>query len=63
MTGSGSHGPIEQIWRAALTLLLAAIATYVAWTLLQSVIGPLIIIVALVVILRLAVGWRSRNDW
>jgi hypothetical protein len=51
----------EHPWRAALTLLLSAVAMHVAWSLVQPLLGPLAMVVVLVGVVRLAAGWRHRN--
>lgn len=58
---SGSF--IDQLWRSALTVLFTMAVIFMAWQLMQHLIVPLIVIVVLLGIIRLAFGWRSHNDW
>ena len=49
--------------KAAWTLLLATIAMFIAWQLLKQLVVPLIVIVALVGVFRLALGMYRRDGW
>lgn len=49
--------------KAALTLLIAAFVAYVAWWLLRQLIDPIVVVLALVVIYRLALGGVRRRGW
>jgi hypothetical protein len=49
--------------RAAWTLVLAAVLTYVAWQLLKRVLGVLLVVLALIVVYRIALGVFRRNQW
>ena len=54
----------DQLWRAALTLLVTAGAVYVAWHLLVPVLPALLVFAALLLVLRLAIGgFGGRSDW
>ena len=57
-----------QSWASALsksawTLLVAAIVVFVAWQLLKQLVVPLVVLVALVGIIRLALGAFRRDSW
>jgi type IV secretory pathway VirB2 component (pilin) len=56
-----SRGLSDHLWRAALTLLLSAVAMHVAWSLVRPLLGPLAVVVVLVGVVRLAAGWWHRN--
>lgn len=49
--------------KAAWTLVLAAGLTFVAWELLKRVLGPLLIVLALIVVYRIALGVFRKNQW
>lgn len=49
--------------KAAWSLLLAAVAVFIAWQLLKQLVVPLIVIVALVGVFRLALGMYRRDGW
>lgn len=51
------------VTKAAWTLLLVAVVAFVAWQLLRQLLVPLVVLVALVFILRLAVGVVRRSRW
>ena len=51
------------ISKAAWTLLLAAIAVFIAWQLLEQLVVPLVVIVALITIFRIALGNFRREGW
>jgi hypothetical protein len=63
MNDMGPSGLSDQLWRSSLTVLFTVAVIYVSWQLLQRLLGPLILIVVLLGILRLATGWRGRNRW
>ena len=63
MKDYGPSSLTEQLWRSALTVLFAIVVIYIAWQLIQSLLGPLIMVVVVLGIIRLAVGWRSRSGW
>jgi hypothetical protein len=49
--------------RAAWTVLFVAIAAYVSWHLLRVVVGPLIVVLLLVGIIRFAIVGRRNDHW
>lgn len=49
--------------KAAWTLLLTAVAVFIAWQLLKALLVPLIVVLALVGVMKLAVGVRNRDGW
>ena len=49
--------------KAAWTLLLAVIVAFVAWQLLKQLVVPLVILLALVGITRVALGAFRRDTW
>lgn len=54
----------DQLWRAVLTVLAAAVGVHLAWRLLSAVWPGLVMIVALLLVLRLAwARFHSRSDW
>lgn len=53
----------NSVSKAAGTLLLAAIAAFVAWQLLRPLLPVLAVVVALVAIYRFAVGGSRRGGW
>ncbi len=63
MSGQSPQSVSDAVVRAASTLLLAAIAVFVTWQLLEQFIVPLVIVVALVGIVRLALGMSRRDGW
>lgn len=52
----------DQLTRATLTLVVAAIGLRLAWHLLSTIFVPLLIVGALLLILRLAVGAVAGRD-
>jgi CHASE2 domain-containing sensor protein len=57
-----------QSWTSALsksawTLLVAAIVVFVAWQLLKQLVVPLVVFLALVGVIRLALGAFRRDSW
>lgn len=63
MSSRDPSGLTDELWRASLTVLMAAVAVFIAWQLIEQFIGPLIVIVMLLGIIRLAFGVRSRRGW
>ncbi len=64
MNTPSPSGWTDQLWRAVVTLLVAAVAVYVAWRLFSAVMPMLIVIVVLLAILRLAIGgYQRRSGW
>lgn len=54
----------DQLWRATITLLAAAIGLYIAWQLISSLIVPLVIVAVLLFVLRIVFGVvGGRNQW
>ncbi len=51
-----------QIWRSGLTLLFTMVVLFIAWELASRLLGPLIIMLMLLGIIRLAFGFR-RSRW
>ena len=49
--------------KAAVTLLIAAFIAYAAWWLLRQLLVPIVVVVALVGIYRLAFGGVRRRGW
>jgi hypothetical protein len=49
--------------KAAWTLVVAAVLAFVAWELLKRVLGALLIILALIVIYRIALGVFRKDQW
>jgi hypothetical protein len=54
---------MNTVTRAAWTLLLVAGVAFVVWRLLVPLLPALVIGLALVGILRLAVGWFRHDGW
>ena len=65
MTGApGSGGNWTGTFaRAAWTVLFVAIAVYVAWQLLRVIVVPLIVLLILLGIIRIAIGGRRSDRW
>ena len=63
----GDFGPerfTDQLWRALLTILVTIGGLYIAWTLARQLLGPMLVVAALLGVLRLAMGgYRSRRGW
>jgi CHASE2 domain-containing sensor protein len=49
--------------KAAWTLVVAAVLVFVAWKLLERVLGPLLVVLALIGIYRIALGVFRRDQW
>jgi CHASE2 domain-containing sensor protein len=49
--------------KSAWTLLVAAIVLFVAWQLLKQLVVPLVVFLALVGIIRIALGVFRRDGW
>jgi 4-hydroxybenzoate polyprenyltransferase len=49
--------------KAAITLLLAAVAAFVAWQLLKVVLPALLVILVIVVVYRIGIGGHRRSGW
>jgi hypothetical protein len=49
--------------KAAWTLVLAAGLTFVAWELLKRVFGPLLIVLAVLTVYRIALGVFRKDQW
>ena len=49
--------------KAAWTLVLAAGLTFVAWELLKRVLGPLLIVLAVLTVYRIALGVFRKDQW
>lgn len=63
-TPQGGRGSwTSAISRAAWTLLLVAAIVWIAWQLLQQLLVPLLTILALVMVYRLALGLFRRDQW
>lgn len=58
-----TSGWTKAVVKAAVTLLIAAFVAYTAWWLLRQLIVPIIVVIALVGIYRLAVGGSRRRGW
>ena len=56
MSGDSSTSLVDRLWRAALLLLATTVALYIAWHLLWPLLPFLVVAVALVGVIRLAVG-------
>lgn len=56
-------GLTDELWRASLSVLFTIVVIAIAWQLIQQFIGPLIIIVMLLGIIRMAFGFRARRGW
>ncbi len=54
---------LDRLQKTSFELLLAVVALVVAWRLLRQLLVPLVLIVMLVCIVRLAVGWSRRDGW
>ncbi len=54
---------MNSVRQAARTLLFVAVAAFVAWQLLRQLLVPLVVIVMLFAIIRVAVGWSRRDGW
>ncbi len=64
MNTPGSGGSwSSSLMRAAWTVLFVAIVAYVAWQLLRVVVGPLIVVLVLVGIIRFAIVGRRGDHW
>lgn len=54
----------DQLWRAVLTVLAAAVGVYIAWKLLSVALPFLVVIIGLLFVLKIAlVGFQRRSDW
>ena len=63
MSGDPAAPWTTAISRAAWTLLLAVLCLFVTWQLLRQLLVPLVLIVVLIGIIRLAVSWSRRDGW
>ncbi len=54
-------GVVDELWRSALSVLSSMVVIFIAWKLIQSFIGPLLILVIVLGIIRLAFGFRARR--
>lgn len=54
---------LDRLQKSSFELLLAVVALVIAWQLLRQLLVPLVVIVVLVAIIRLAVGWSRRGGW
>lgn len=63
MSGPPSPQWTSTVVKAAWTLLFVGVVAFVVWRLLEPLLPFLLVIVALVALLRLAVGWFSRDSW
>lgn len=52
----------DQLQRATITLLAAAVGLYIAWQLISTILPVLIILSVLMLIIRLALGLGRRGD-
>ena len=58
------HGPsswTDQLFKSGLTLLLTMVVLYITWELASRLLGPLIVILVLLAIIRMAFGFRWRR--
>ena len=62
MTNQAS-GWTNTVMKAAMTLLVVALVAYAAWWLLRQLLVPIVIVLALVGIFRLASGGFRRRGW
>jgi hypothetical protein len=58
-----TSGWTKTVTKAALTLLIAAFVAYAAWWLLRQLIVPIVAVLALVGIYRLAFSGVGRRGW
>lgn len=58
-----ASGWTNAVTKAAVTLLVAAAVAYTAWWLLRQLLVPIVIVLALVGIFRLASGGFRRHGW
>jgi hypothetical protein len=63
LNNGNTQGWTTAVSKAAMTLLLAAVVVFIAWTIFKIVLVPLVIIVALIGIIRMAVLGRHHTDW
>lgn len=54
---------LDRLQKGSFALLVAVIALVIAWQLLRQLLVPLVVIVVLVGVIRLAVGWSRRDSW
>lgn len=62
-TPQGGGSWTSAISRAAWTLLLVAVIVWISWQLLQQLMVPLLTILALVAVYRIALGLFRRDPW
>jgi hypothetical protein len=63
MSSPGPRNVTDQLSRSALTVLFTVVVIHVSWQLIQPLLGPLILIIAVLGVVRLAVGFRGRSGW
>jgi CHASE2 domain-containing sensor protein len=49
--------------KATWTIMFAAVGVFVAWQLLKQLVVPLLVVVCLICVLRLALGVSRRDGW
>lgn len=61
------YGPsswTDQLWKSGLALLFTMVVLFIAWELASRLLGPLVIILLLFGVMRLAIGvGRRRDGW
>jgi hypothetical protein len=63
LNNGNTQGWTTAVSKAAMTLLLAAVVVFVAWMVFKIVIVPLVVIVVLLGIIRMALFGRRSDDW
>jgi hypothetical protein len=63
MNSEGPQSWTNAMSKAAWTLLLVAVAVFIAWQLLKQLVVPLLVLVGLFAIYRIVFGGTRRNGW
>ena len=63
MSAGNSSSWSTTVRNAALTLLLAVVVVFVAWQLLKQILVPLIVLLCVIGITRVALGAFRRDRW
>lgn len=56
-------GLTDELWRSALSVLFTVVVIFIAWRVVEHFVGPLLVLVLLLGIIRLAFGFRARRGW
>lgn len=63
MNAPSRQGWTDTVRRATVTLLLAAAALWIGWQLIKQLLVPLVVLAALLILFKLALGAHRRDDW